>query len=299
MNSNHAVRPLLYPLLAFQLMALSQAAVVEFTIDSAQTQVTLSGRAAGLDIMEQGPGSLITSFEGTIVAEIFDGSLHFTGNSEIRGITNGEWSPKAFGESGTEPADFGARAGGGLISGTGALRSLLLDMESEAPLALAEEQFDANGLLFRFPDSSPSAFDYRVTVFLSTQSDRRLLSGYATNQLATAASLTTQGTIQRLHIPIVASIQFGLLEPEDSVLTLSGQLEATRELSVTEPLVMGPVRIVDRQLLLSWTGGSGQGLQIERSTDLETWILVAELPSLTIEWSTELGEGPAFYRVSE
>ena len=128
-----------------------ESAIVEFTIDSAQTQVTFSGQAVGLTLTEQGPGSLTTRFEGTIKAEVTDASLQFVGGSRLDGVVNGNWSPMAEGEPGTAPADFGGKGGGFLISGTGALRDLLLDLESNAAIPLVQGAFNADGLLFRFP----------------------------------------------------------------------------------------------------------------------------------------------------
>ena len=284
-------------LLAAWLTLHGQAAVVQFTIDSAQTQVTMSGTAAELTIAEQGPGSLTTSFEGNVVAEVNDDSLRFVGGGRIEGVTNGDWSPMAFGETGTEPANFGARAGSGLISGTGALRDLLLDLESETAVPLNQGEFNADGLLFQFPEDAPSAFDYRVTVFFSTESGRELLAGYATNQITTAGTLTTQGNTQVLHIPIEASIVFELLNPADSTLTITGQLRATRELEPTQGIVIGPIRVEDQTLNFEWTGATQVAVEIQSTTDLEDWIKVADVPPGTTSWSVPAGAGIEFFRI--
>jgi hypothetical protein len=285
--------------LAAGMLQFSQAVEVEFVIDPAQTHVTLSGTAAGLTVAEQGAGSLTTSFEGTVVADIAVDALRFVGGSRIEGVTNGVWSPKAFGEAGTEPADFGAQASGGLITGTAALRELLLDLESETAMPLSQGQFNADGLLFRFPEDAPSAFDYRVTVFIITESDRGLLAGYATNRIAAMGTLTTEENSQVLHVPIEASIVFELLDPGDSTLTITGQLRATRTLEVDPVIVIGSVQFSEGSLRFEWSGAAAQAHRIERTTDLVTWTPVADVPPGVSSWSVEATAGAEFFRVVE
>jgi hypothetical protein len=278
----------------------SQAAVVEFTIDPTQTQVELSGVAAGLALEEQGSGSgsLITTFQGSVLVDLTEQSLRFVGGSIIDGIVSGDWSPKALGEAGTEPADFGAQAGGGLLGGTGALRDLLLDLESEAIAINSQGEFNADGLLFRFPEDAPSAFDYRVSVFFSIESGRKLLAGYATNRIAAVGTLTTQDNTQILSVPIEASATFELLAPDDSTLTITGQLRATRVLDSEPELVIGSVTVSDGMLTLEWTGDGGVAVQIEGTTDLRNWLKVADIAAGTTSWSVSTAGGTAFYRVA-
>jgi len=285
--------------LAAGMLQFCQADEVQFIIDSAQTQVTLSGTAAGLTVAEQGPGSLTTSFEGTVVADVTAEALRFVGGSRIEGLTNGAWSPEAFGEAGTEPADFGAQAGGGLITGTAALRDLLLDLETETAMPLSQGQFNADGLLFRFPEDAPSAFDYRVTVFIVTENDREFLAGYATNRTAAMGTLTTEDNTQVLHVPIEASIVFELLDPADSTLTITGQLRATRTLEAEPGIVIGSLQFSEGSLMFEWSGAAEQAHRIERTTDLVTWTPVADVPPGVSSWSVEATAGAEFFRVVE
>jgi hypothetical protein len=284
--------------LAAGMISFGQAASVQFTIDSSQTQVTLSGTAAGLAVEPQGEGSLTTSFEGTIAAEVTDDTVRFVEGSQIDGVINGNWRPMANGASGTAPADFGAKAGGGFLGGDGALRDLFLDLVSDAAVPLNQGQFNADGLRCLFPESAPSAFDYRVTVFISVESGRELLAGYATNRIATAGTLTTQDNLQVLEIPIAASITFELLEPDDSTLTISGKLRATRPLEVEPELIVGPVQLnPDGTLTFTWSGGANAGTEILSTTNLENWSKVADIQPGVTSWSVEPTGGAAFYRV--
>jgi hypothetical protein len=275
-----------------------ESAIVEFTVDSGQTQVTFSGQAVGLTLTEQGPGSLTTRFEGTIKAEVTDESLRFVGGSRLDGLVNGNWSPLAQGEAGTAPADFGGKGGGFLISGTGALRDLLLDLESGDAIPLVQGEFDANGLLFRFPEDAPSAFDYRVTGLLS-ESGRELLAGYATNQITGLGTIFVEGQTQVLEIPIEATIVFELLNPNDSSLTITGQLRATRPLDTNPEIVIGSIRVEGGALVFEWTGGTAAPVQIELTTDLVTWSKAADIAAGVTSWSVEMGDGFALYRISQ
>jgi hypothetical protein len=274
-----------------------QGAIVQFTIDPDHTQVTLSGTAAGLTVVEQGPGSLTTSFEGTVMAEVTEDSLRFVGGGRIDGVPNGDWSPRALGVAGTEPADFGAQASGGLISGTAALRELLLDLESDGAMAVNEGEFSADGLLFLFPEDSPSAFDYRVTVFISTQSDRAFLAGYATNRIAATGTLTAQGNTQVLELPIQASIVFELLTPEDSTLTITGRLRATRAIEVAPDIVIRTFRLNEGILTFEWEGAADEVVHIESTADLVNWTRIEDIPAGMGSWSIEAAAGVEFFRV--
>jgi hypothetical protein len=270
---------------------------VQFVIDDTRTQVSLSGTAAGLTVAEQGPGSLTTSFQGVVNAELTPDSIRFVGGGRIDGVINGDWSPQALGVAGTAPADFGAQASGGGISGTAALRDLLLDLESETVLPLSQGTFNADGLLFRFPEDAPSAFDYRVQVFIFVENGRELLAGYATNRIATAGSLTTEGSTQVLQIPIDATVSFELLDPGDSQLTIKGQLRATRELGVNPGIVIGSVRFADGALIFEWSGAGDQPVRIESSTDWENWTTAANLEAGITTWSVEPTGSASFFRV--
>lgn len=276
-----------------------QAAPVLFTIDPERTEATLSGMAAGLPMVEQGPGSLTTRFQGGLWVELGEGSIRFPGGSAIDAMVNGDWSPKPSGESGTAPADFGAAASSGFLSGTAALREVILDLESEAPLELTGEEFDAAGLLFVFPEGSPTAFDYRITALFVTQAGRQSLSGNATNQIATVGSLRTDGGEQTLTIPVSATIAFGLLSEEepDSALTIEGQLVATRRLEEDAVLRLRAVRVEQGEIVFEWDPEPDVTLEVERTTDLRAWVWIADVPVATATWRGSMAGGSAFYRV--
>ena len=69
------------------------AAPEVFTIDSSQSQITLSGKVAGFPFSAQGAGSLTTTYSGEINADISGSTIQFTGSSTIIAATNGVWQP--------------------------------------------------------------------------------------------------------------------------------------------------------------------------------------------------------------
>jgi hypothetical protein len=273
----------------------ARAATAEFTIDPERSLATLSGMATGLSVVEQGAGSLTTSFQGNLRVELEGQTIQFPGGSLIDARFNGDWSPKSFGEPGTEPADFGAAASGGFLSGTAAVRDVLLDLESASAILLSEGEFAADGLVFVFPEETPSAFDYRITALGLTQSDRRLLSGYATNLVAALGTLQMEGNTQTMIIPVQATILFELLAPGDSTLTIEGQLVASR--MVSHILQITSTRLDQGELRLEWDAHPETMFTVEQTTDLVEWIPVANVPGDVARWQTPADGEAAYFRV--
>jgi hypothetical protein len=202
-----------------------------FTIDPAQSTITLSGNAAGYPLQEQGAGSLITRFEGTLNAAVTDVSIAFTGDSLLVARTNGIWQPKPNGNDGSDPANYGGKASAGFVTALAAVRNAGFDVVSP-PLAVSGGTFDSAALAFQFLTNSPGALDYRVSGLLSMKGQVPL-AGIATNKVTTQAGLATSGEIQTLTIPVNTDFFFTLLNAGDTRLTLSGQLVATRTIGGT------------------------------------------------------------------
>jgi hypothetical protein len=216
-------------LIALQFQSSSaHAAPVTFTIDPAQSSISLSGTVVGTTVKEQAPGSLTTSFSGSVTAELTDSTITFTTAGLVIANNNGEWEPKANGAVGKEPANYGAAAQIAGAAGTAAARNIQFQLSS-ASLALADGSFDASAIVFQFPTNSPATLAYRTAGFLSL-SGSESLSGVGTNRNTTKATLATNGDIQTLTIPIEADFYFKLIVPNDTKLTISKQLVATRRL---------------------------------------------------------------------
>jgi hypothetical protein len=198
-----------------------------FAIDPARSGISLSGSALGFALQEQGAGSLATRFAGTIHATATDTTITFPGASLIAAQNSGNWEPKAKGESGNEPANFGGKASAGVLGSVlAAVRNSQFDATS-AVLPLGGGLFDSGALRFQFVTGGSGVLDYNVAGLLATKGSIPL-TGLATNRVTAQASVVTSGGVQTLTLPITADFFFRLLSANDTKLTITGQIVATR-----------------------------------------------------------------------
>ena len=243
----------------------SHAAPVVFTIDSSQSQIKLAGIVAGQTVVEQGPGSLISRYTGTINVEITGSTIQFTGGSVIDALTNGVWQPNVGGGSGSAPADFSGRASAGFITIRGAFRNIVLDVTS-ALLPLTSGTFNAAALTFAFPTNSTAAMDYDATLTKGSEQ----LTGISTNKVTNAGTLTTVGNTQRIVVQVDTEYFFDALSQNDSSARLTGQLVATRE----SGLVIASSALLNNKLVIAIDDTSAS-LQIQSTTDFTGWSIRA------------------------
>jgi len=247
----------------FSLSCLTQAAPVVFTIDPAQSQVTISGNIAGATIQEQGPGSLTTKFGGTIKADVTSSTVQFTGGSAIDAEVNGDWEPGVGGAAGRAPADYGGQAPTVFFTAKGAFRNILLDVTSD-PLALSNGSFDASSLVFGFPADSKATLDYDAVLTKGS----RALTGLSTNKVTELGTLSTEAGVQKLVIRVDTEFKFRALTANDSTGKLVGQLVATSQ-SDNRP-VLSTLSFVDKKLSFAVENATAS-TQLQSSTDLTTW----------------------------
>jgi hypothetical protein len=250
----------------FFLSERAPAAPEVFTIDSSQSQTILSGNIAGFAITPQGAGSLITTYSGSINADVSGSTIHFTGSSMIIAKTNGVWQPGVGGASGSAAADYGAQASiEGFFTADGAARNVVLDLTSPL-LTVTGTNFDSSALLFSFATGSNSSFDYRVSGI--SESGSLSLAGNSTNTVANGASLTTAGTTQKLVIQFNTPFTFSLLSPNDTTLVLTGQIVATN--SAVVPFMISSIVLSNQSVVLNVENATMQS-QLQSSTNLTTW----------------------------
>ncbi|MBX3423472.1 MAG: hypothetical protein KF752_18105 [Pirellulaceae bacterium] len=133
-----------------------QADPVVLSVNSAQSNLTISGQAFGLPYAQQNAGSMTTSLSGTITGDLTGGVFTFSGGSAIAVDVNptGPYShaPFTFESSLTRPGNFGIR-GDGAVFGFGFVHVLGLyeDLTIDLPSGTAQ-----NG--------SPTAATFRFTV---------------------------------------------------------------------------------------------------------------------------------------
>jgi hypothetical protein len=273
------------------------AAPVVFNLDPARSSITLSGSVLNNAFKEQGPGSLTTSFSGTIAADVTGSTIQFIGGSAIDAQTNGNWQPQTNGAAGSAPADYGATAANPVATALAAGRNLLVDVFS-GPLPITSGTFDSSKLVFGFPTNATSIIDYRVTGLLLNTSGSTALVGLSTNRITTVATLTTAAAGETLTLPVDADFVVNLAANITIQLNLKGQLVATR--STIQGPVFSSIVVSNQIVTLQWQTIPGQKYQLESSADLKGWTpeatnLIASINTFT--WSTNVTRNLQFFRV--
>jgi hypothetical protein len=271
-----------------------QAGQVVFAIDPAQSQLTLSGKIAGYTVTTQGAGSLTTTYSGNINANVSGSTIQFTGSSTITAKTNGVWQPAVGGGSGSAAADYGAQVSVPPFgAGYGALRNLVFDVTSSS-LTLTGTNFDSSALVFSFTPSSNSSLDYNAVVTDGTLA----LAGYSTNTIANQASLSTNGSEEKLVIHINTQFTFTLLSAGDTPLDLTGQIVATNS---TLPPFINSIIVTNQNLVLTVANATTQSL-LQSSSNLMTWFPASTTLSNNagmIIFTVPMAGPHAFFRVEK
>ncbi len=269
-----------------------------FTIDPGRSSIAISGTAAGSAVSEQGPGSLTTTYSGTIKTEITSTTIRFPAGSQIIAQNSGSWRPRADATDGSEPANYGGQATVLFSLAKVALRNMQVDAFSPN-LPLSNGQFDSRSLTFSFLTNAGSTISYLVTGLVS-KSGSNALSGYATNTITTSSKLETAGDVQTLTIPVDATFYLTLVSANDSTVRLIGQLVATR--SVAAPLVIQTPELQNQTVTLRWQAAPGQTFQVYACQNLLDWQMVAASvtsTSNTYTWSEAVTPSSRFYRVAK
>jgi hypothetical protein len=114
----------------------------------------------------------------------------------------------------------------GIFPGTFAIRGLIASLSS-APLSLTGGNFDASQLLFL---ATAGNVDYRVAA-LAMMGTLSVAGNSAMNGPGTG-SITNVGGVQTLTIPIDVTIFFTVVNPNDTMFRLQGNIVAT---AIPEP----------------------------------------------------------------
>ncbi len=267
-----------------------------FSIDPAQSQLTLSGTANGSPFVQQGPGSLTTVYTGNINADVSASTIQFTGSSAIDARTNGVWQPLLGGGAGSAPANYGARVTlstpFGAVTVNAALRNVILDVTSPV-LAVTNNNFNSSALLFSFNTNSSSALDYNAGIASGSLS----LAGLSTNKVNTGATLTNIAGAQKITIPVDTDyvFNFNAVIPVTVLLHLTGQLVAT---STAAPIFRSIV-VTNQTVVLTVENATPQS-QLQTSINLTNWFpapgMVTNILARTI-FTTPVAGPVRFYRL--
>jgi hypothetical protein len=241
------------------------AAADVFTINPALSSLALSGSIQGSSYTAQGTGSLTNFYAGTIQASQTAGTIQFTGASLITAQTNGNWYPAVGGAAlSTAPADYGATVSTVLGTVYAALRQVQFDVTSPS-ITVTSGQFSPAGLTFQFSTNVTSTLDY----YNSFTAGTKTLTGNATNNVATLATLATVGSTQTLTLSVNALFTFTLISSGDTLVNVAGRIVATR--TTAAPLVIQQPTITNHVVTLKWQSTAGQSFQVLLSTNLPAW----------------------------
>jgi hypothetical protein len=288
---------------------LPQASAVPFvfTLDSTESQITLSGLVFGSVFTAQGPNSLTANYSGTINADLTGTTIQFTGGSLIAAETNGIWQPEPGGAMGSAPADYGATnnalLGIGItgVPGNFALRNLLLDLTSPQ-LPTTNANFDGSALTFTCVTNTASIDYYYASAATTTNSGTAPLNGYSTNSISTGASVSTNSGTITLILQVNATFTNTLLGiPRALVANLSGQLVATATLPVPPaPPVITSIVKTPPNIVITTENTTAQSVLLV-STNLSVWAPTSAVISTNISgkivFTTPINAINSFYRL--
>ncbi len=259
---------------ALLVLGISNARAVthDFKIDSTQSSVTLSGSVVGINFKEQAPGSLTTTYSGTITLDLTDTTVAIpTGAMEA--AVSGNWLPGLNGQGAAAPANYGGQASILFGTATAALRNILLSLSS--PLtALTNGSFDAGNIVFSFPVSSAAKLDYNAG-FLGSGSTN--LAGNATNKTATIATLSNIGGTDTLVINIDATFTTSILADNDSSLHIVGKITALGPKAAPRFIA---TEVVNQEFRFK-VEGDITGYKLESTSDFLHW--TERQPEIVIE----------------
>lgn len=278
------------------------AGPVAFTVDSSQSFIFMAPPSglAGFAATPQGPGALVTSYSGSLNVDLSGTTIQFPGGSAMVAQTNGVWQPAVGGTSGSAPADYGPQASVVITpfpptTAYGALRNISFDVTSPA-LPLTGTNFNGTNLVFSFA-SVNAAMDYNSTL----KAGSLALGGYATNAVAGGTTLSTNGGLRTLFLPISAQFLFTILSANDTKLYLSGQIVATNALTVPAPVIES-ISVTQQIVVVAADNVTGTS-QLLVSTNLTAWSpAAANLATNNLGWilfTTPVNGSREFFRVQQ
>lgn len=211
--------------------------LVDYTVDPAQSSLTLSGNWNGLSLWQRPGSSFSTSYSGSIQADLTQESIQLV-SADLDAAGSGKYQPRFNGRAGRQEADYGGffRIGAQGIRGNlnTAFRDVGLDLTS-ASMTLNDGSFDA---ALASVTAASGAMDYAGLGLLRPLigQGRAPITGIDVANVAPAdGMLASAGGVETLTLPI--SVTFAV-DIDSSLpaaynrfdLTLNGTIIATRAL---------------------------------------------------------------------
>lgn len=189
--------------------ATAGAVPVTFTLDDTQSSIGLQFASTPYgSFIEQGPGSLETTYRGTVSVQVDNlvapATIAFTGSSAIAD-NSGDWLPEVGGGSDSgdpgNPAagNYGTTLDGGILFGNSysAIRDLEFDITSGA-LSITGGSFDSAQDI----TTAAGTCDYNVPMAVGDNFGTRALSETLPNDAAGNGSYGVAGNLATLRIPV-------------------------------------------------------------------------------------------------
>jgi hypothetical protein len=178
-----------------------------FALDQNVSSLTLSGTVGSATIQQQGAGSLVTKYMGSLVAQWdLDGhTINFVAaGTAATALNSGNWQPLPGGASGSAPANYGARATVIIVTANAAVRDLVATLSTSSPLALT-----GSGPSYSYPSTQTMTItngfaDYNAGSFGTGRSN--LANNSATNTAAAGTFQDLGNGAYRLTVPINTTI---------------------------------------------------------------------------------------------
>ncbi len=226
------------------------AATVQYDIDTAHSSLTASAKFLNntVTLVEQSAGSLTNVVGGQIKADLSGSVFTFNGTSSIDPPLhlNAPFQPPGSGQD-----NYGGKFTVPFFGYTGnmAARDLVLTIASGS----ASDSGPASGLVFQF-----LAGHLDIASNIPNGSGLFPLTGLSSaNNSSTPFTSQTNGNIQTITIPIDITASFMVVNPNDSTLTLRGQITATRDLTAMLAGDFNLNGVVDAADYVVWRNNNG------------------------------------------
>jgi hypothetical protein len=252
-----------------------------YILDASQSSITVSGTVdsqlgAGKPIQTQGPGSLTTSYTGTINTNRLTNSIQFLAGSAVDANVNGNWQPLADGGDGSAPADYGGKITGTVIiifvpvpvTVNFAGRDFIFGMTSGA-LAVSSNQFDLSSTDVTF---SSGSIAYRSSLGTPAGSESVVNQGGTLSGIGTLGTLSQGGLVyETLTVPTNTSFDIMADATTTIHLTLTGQLVGKSLIPVSDGDYNNNGRVdgADYVVWRNTNGQTGVGLAADGNGDSE------------------------------
>jgi hypothetical protein len=253
-------------IVSFAVNGSSRAVERDFSIITNQSSIAVSGTVTTsvgtATIQQQGPGSLSTTYGGTIKTDRESSSIGFLSGSSVAANVNGSWKPDSTAADVAAAADYGGKVSFlfGFETANFAGRDFVVGVTSN-PIALdSGGHFDLSAATLQFVNGNLAYHDTSGSLI-------------GTNSLANnTGSITGTGTLsstnqsgqttEKLNIPISATF---VLMPNTTTtvnLTLTGQLVATSTFAAGLPGDYNQDGVVDAADYVLWRSQLGSGTSL-------------------------------------